>query len=192
MLLEAYSRLEDPPPLVLLGTREADTPAELPPGAMIAGPMPHWAVLAAWERSLFGVLPSLWPEPFGSVVHEAMSRGRAVIGTAPGGHADMIEHGATGLLVPGGDAGALAAAMRTLVQEDAMRERLGAAARERAEQFSSAAVVPRFEALYGKVVAAGRRRDGARRAVPGAPRRAAAYGAGEPAGSVERPPSVSR
>ena len=64
---------------------------------------------------MFGVAPSLWPEPFGSVVHEGMSRGRALIGTTPGGHADMIEHGVTGLLVPAGDAAALREAMRSLI-----------------------------------------------------------------------------
>lgn len=152
-LLAAYARLGEAPPLVLLGTREADTPRELPPGARIVDAMPHWAVLRAWERALFGVTPSLWPEPFGSVVHEAMSRGRAVIGTTPGGHEDMIEPGRTGLLVPGGDVAALAAAMRALIDDHELRERLGVEALLRSERFTAAAAVPRFEATYARLIA---------------------------------------
>ena len=95
-LLAAYESLVDPPPLVLIGTLERDTPRELPGGVHIVGDFPHDAVLAAMDRSLFAVFPSLWPEPFGSVVHEAMSRGLAVIGTKPGGHEDMIDDDETG------------------------------------------------------------------------------------------------
>jgi glycosyltransferase involved in cell wall biosynthesis len=153
-LLAAYRRLADPPPLVLLGTRETDTPRDLPPDVVIIEELPNWAVLAAWDRSLFGVLPSRWPEPFGSVVHEAMSRGRAVIGTVPGGHADMIEDGRSGLLVPASDADALAAAMRRLIEDDALRKRLGAGARARAQDFTADVVIPRYERLYQRAIRA--------------------------------------
>ena len=82
--------------------------------------------MAMWERALFGVFPSKWPEPLATVVHEAMSNGRPVIGTTPGGHEDMIDDGETGFLVPGGDPDALAAAMARLIDDAALRERLGA------------------------------------------------------------------
>jgi glycosyltransferase involved in cell wall biosynthesis len=75
-LFAAYDRLgEDRPPLVLLGTIEDDTPKEMPRGVLVLGGANYATVVAAWDRALFGVMPSLWPEPFGSVVHEAMSRG---------------------------------------------------------------------------------------------------------------------
>ncbi len=64
--------------------------------------------MAAWDRAMFGVMPSLWPEPFGATVAEGMNRGKPVIGTTLGGHVDMIGEDA-GLLVPQGDVGALAA-----------------------------------------------------------------------------------
>lgn len=157
ILLKAYARLPSPPPLVLIGTVESDTPRDIPPGTVIIDGLPHWAVLAAWERSLFGVMPSLWPEPFGSVVHEAMSRAKAVIGTEPGGHSDMVIHEKTGLLVPAGDVGALTAAMARLLDEPAFREQLGRHAAEHARSFAEAAVVPRFDDLYRRV--AGRLRE---------------------------------
>ena len=110
--------------------------------------VPHRAVMAAWERSLFGVIPSLWPEPLGSVVYEGMSRGKAMIGTAPGGHTDMIASGETGLLVPAGDVHALSEAMQALIDQPALRERLGRAARERARLFTASVAVPQFERVY--------------------------------------------
>jgi glycosyltransferase involved in cell wall biosynthesis len=100
--------------------------------------------MEAWERALFGVTPSLWPEPFGSVVHEGMSRGKPIIGTDHGGHTDMIVDGENGRLVPPGDVHALTLAMQDLISDPARRDRLGRAARERAERFSAAAVIPQF------------------------------------------------
>jgi len=151
-LLEAYARLASPPPLVLIGTFEFDSPREFPPGVVVLEDLPHHAVMAAWERCLFGVIPSLWPEPLGSVVYEGMSRGKAVIGTAPGGHTDMIVHGETGLLVPSGDVDALTQAMTELIDQAELRERLGNAARERARLFTASVAVPQFERFYQYVI----------------------------------------
>ena len=151
-LLAAYTRLSSPPPLVLIGTFEFNSPREFPPGVVILENIPNHAVLAAWERSLFGVIPSLWPEPLGSVVYEGMSRGKAVIGTKPGGHMDMIVHGETGLLVPAGDIDALTQAMRDLIDQPALRERLGDAARERSRLFTASVAVPQFEQFYQLVI----------------------------------------
>jgi glycosyltransferase involved in cell wall biosynthesis len=77
---------------------------------------------------------SVEPEPWGLVVAEAMAAGRAVIAAAAGGPLEMIEHGRTGLLVPPGDASALAEAMELLVQNAEQRRALGVAARRHAEQ----------------------------------------------------------
>lgn len=151
LLLEAHRRLEDPPPLVVVGTREHDTPASFP-NVTVVESMPHATVMAAWDRALFGVFPSLGPEPFGIVVNEAMSRGRAVIGTMPGGHREMIVDGETGLLVPSGDVEALADAMRRLIEDPALRERLGAAAARRAGRFTPEVWAPRVEQLYDAAV----------------------------------------
>jgi glycosyltransferase involved in cell wall biosynthesis len=151
-LLAAYTMLTDPPPLVLIGTYESDSPRSFPPGVHVLSDFPHRAVMAAWERALFGVIPSLWPEPLGSVVYEGMSRGKALIGTKPGGHTDMIVDGETGLLVPQGDIPALAAAMQRLTNEADLRRRLGQAAQVRAQQFTAAVNVPRFEQLYQALI----------------------------------------
>ena len=155
-LLDAYGRLSDPPPLVLIGTRESDSPATFPSGITVLESVPRATVLAAWDRALLGVFPSTVAETFGNAAHEAMARGTAVIGTKPGGLQDLIHDGETGLLVPRGDVEALAGAMRRLLADQPLRERLGAAAREHAHQFSAERMVPRFEALYGAAVRSSR------------------------------------
>lgn len=147
-LIEAYQQLKSPPPLVLIGPVASDTPVSFPANVKVLHDFPHEAVMAAWQRALFGVAPSIWPEPFGSVIHEAMSQGKAVIGTTPGGQTDMISEGETGLLVPANDAPALAGAMKRLIEDEALRLRLGRAGQERARLFTAETVVPRFVELY--------------------------------------------
>ena len=148
MLLDAYARLTSPPPLVLIGTVWPDTPTTFPAGVTVIREAPHAAVLAAWDRCLFGVTPSIWPDPLPGVVREAMSRGKPVIGSAVGGIVDMIDDGVTGLLVPPDDHIALSGAMERLIADSALRARLGAAARPAVAAFTAPAVAEQFEALY--------------------------------------------
>lgn len=147
-LCAAYERLESPPPLVLAGPLAPDTPESFPDGATVFTSVPHPTVMAMWDRALFGVFPSKWPEPLGNVVYEAMSRGRAAIGTRPGGHEDMIEDGETGLLVGAGNVGELTEAMSRLIGDAGLRERIGDRARERSRAFTAEAVLPELERLY--------------------------------------------
>jgi glycosyltransferase involved in cell wall biosynthesis len=119
---------------------------------VLLGEISHDAVMDLWDSCLFGVAPSIFPEPLGSVVHEAMSRGKAMIGTTPGGHTDMIVDGETGVLVPAGDVVALRDAMQRLVDDEPFRTRLGDAARVRADRFSADLVVPQFEDFYYRVI----------------------------------------
>jgi glycosyltransferase involved in cell wall biosynthesis/GT2 family glycosyltransferase len=156
-LIAAHQRLDKPPPLVMVGIKTPDTPESFPDGVTALTAVPHGTVMAMWERALFGVFPSKWPEPLATVVHEAMSNGRPAIGTTPGGHEDMIDDGETGFLVPGGDPEALAAAMARLIDDPELRERLGAEAKRRAARFTREAVVPQLERFYYDTVALSRK-----------------------------------
>ncbi|HWH28216.1 MAG TPA: glycosyltransferase family 4 protein [Mycobacteriales bacterium] len=80
------------------------------------------------------------PEPFGQVVVDAMTAGRAVVAAAEGGPAETVTDGVDGLLVPPRDAQALAAALRRLHDDPALRSRL-------AEQGRASAAGYRPEAL---------------------------------------------
>lgn len=72
-----------------------------------------------------------------SVIVQAMASGKAVVTTASPGILDYVEDGETALVVPCGDADALAAAVTRLLTDHALRRRLGAAARQRALRFNS-------------------------------------------------------
>jgi glycosyltransferase involved in cell wall biosynthesis len=153
-LIAAYVALGDgAPPLVLIGTRAPDTPSEFPPGVRVLHDVPNATVMRAWDRAMFGLAPSTLPEPLGNVIHEAMSRGRPVIGTTPGGHSDIIDDGVNGLLVPAGDVPALTAAMRRLIDDGELRERFGEAALTTAQRFTPEPVLDAFEDLYRETMA---------------------------------------
>lgn len=79
------------------------------------------------------VLPS-YREGLPRVLEEAAACGRAIVTTDVPGCRDAIEPGITGLLVPVRDAPALAQAIRQLVEDRALRQRMGAAGRQLAER----------------------------------------------------------
>jgi len=82
------------------------------------------------------VAPSRY-ESFGLIYIEAMCYGLPVIGCRAGGIPEVVEDEVTGLLVEPGDAPGLASAILRLVNDPALRQRLGQAARERAISYFS-------------------------------------------------------
>ena len=78
---------------------------------------------------------------------EALSVGVPVVSTAVGGVPEVVRDGENGLLVPAGDPEELAAALRRVLGEPGLRDRLAAAARPSVEALSSDAVYGRLEAL---------------------------------------------
>ncbi len=148
VLLEAYRRLSSPIPLVLIGKPWPDTPMFFPSGVEVHHRWPNDAVAAAWRRSTIAVVPSIWAEPFGLVVIEAMTAGTPVIGARVGGIPEIIEDGVSGLLVTPGDPDALRKALEALIADRPRRLRMGEAARRRAALFSAEHVVPQIESVY--------------------------------------------
>ncbi len=73
-------------------------------------------------------------EGLGSTVLDAMAMTLAVVGTHAGGIPEAVEHGETGLLVPTGDARALAGAMVRLLKDPKLRQRMGEAGLRRVQQ----------------------------------------------------------
>ncbi len=93
-------------------------------------------------------LPSLW-EGFGLVLLEAMAQARPVIAAASGAIPEIVVPGETGLIVPPGDAAALAAAISALAADPAKGRSMGEAGRRRLlSQFSIARMVDAYAALY--------------------------------------------
>ena len=84
-------------------------------------------VARAMDDATVLVLPSR-SEGLGRVVVESFCRGRGVVGARVGGIPDVVEDGVSGLLVPPGDPDALAAALRRVLTEPRLAERLAAGA----------------------------------------------------------------
>ena len=79
----------------------------------------------------------VWPainEAFGMALLEAQASGVPVVAGASGGVGDIVAAGATGLLVPPGDAAAFAEAVRALLDDPARRQAMGAAALAKARR----------------------------------------------------------
>ncbi|MDN4162848.1 glycosyltransferase family 4 protein [Nocardioides abyssi] len=85
-------------------------------------------------------------------VLQAMSCGLPVVATAVGGVPEVVRDGVDGLLAPADDPAALATALRTLVEDDGLRERAGKAARDRVEEsFTLAGCVDGLQQVYDEV-----------------------------------------
>ena len=84
---------------------------------------------------------------------EAMAAGKAIVSTAVDGCREVLEDGATGLLVPPRDPEALAAALLRCLDDAALRASLAKRAREASARFDIAACVAQMQDLYDEVLA---------------------------------------
>jgi len=94
------------------------------------GRVPREQLVRLYNRAQILVSPSLY-EGFGLPAAEAQSCGTPVVSTTAGALPEVVGHGETGILVPPGDAPALADAIRRLMADADLRKRMGAAGRER-------------------------------------------------------------
>jgi glycosyltransferase involved in cell wall biosynthesis len=116
------------------------------PGAL--GFVPHDELQGLYGRAAVVACPSR-REGFGVACLEAMAHGRPVVATSVGGLRDLVVDGETGLVVPPRDPRALRAALQHLLADGDLRQRLGAAGRERARsRFTWEAVTDATVAAY--------------------------------------------
>lgn len=109
------------------------------------------ALLASFDAFC---LPSRF-EGLPLAIMEAMHAGVPVVATDVGSVREAVLPGVTGLLVPPDDVGALAAALRTLLDDPALSERLADAAHRHAcRHFTAAAMAASFEAVYAEAAQA--------------------------------------
>jgi glycosyltransferase involved in cell wall biosynthesis len=103
-------------------------------------------VLALFRAADASLLSSAW-ENFPHTVVEALAVGTPVVATAVGGVPELVHDGENGLLVPAGDAGALADAIRRIVTEPGLRERLAHAAARSVEHLGTDELYARLEGI---------------------------------------------
>jgi glycosyltransferase involved in cell wall biosynthesis len=103
------------------------------------GPQPRARILELFRAVDAAILSSSW-ENFPHSVVEALAVGTPVLATATGGVAEVVRDGENGLLVEAGDTAALAAAVRRYFGDDALRERLRAAAAPSVAEYMPARV----------------------------------------------------
>jgi glycogen(starch) synthase len=156
VLLDAYRLLDDPPPLMLAGRPTPELAEMIPKGVQLAGALPHEDVLRLFRSARAVVVPSVVADACPTVVLEAMAAGRPVVAAASGGIVDIVVDRVTGLLVPPGDAWALAQAIVAILKDPQTARKFGLAGRDRAREFSVSAVVERIERMYVDAVEATR------------------------------------
>jgi glycosyltransferase involved in cell wall biosynthesis len=150
VLLDAWVQAASSATLVMIGEGPLAERARTIPGVRVLGPLPRFALAAAYAAAEFTVLASVatrrFREPWGLVCNEAMHQGRPVVasdavGAVAGG---LVVDGRTGLVVPSADAGALSAAIERLLGDSDLRARLGDAAREAVRPYTYDAMAAAF------------------------------------------------
>lgn len=148
VLLDAFASLGRNIELRLVGAEQAVAA----PGVVDLGYRTGDALARLYRGASCLVVPSIWADPCPTVALEAMAWETPVVGTSIGGLTDIVEHGVSGLLVPPGDPQALGQAIADLLADDDAREEMGRQARARViAGFSTDAIVPRLETIYGGI-----------------------------------------
>ena len=137
------------------GPEEQALRRRAPQGVIFTGVLDRRGALPALYASCDAFVFASTTETLGLVVLEAMASGLPVVAIPAGGVADHLRHGDNGLAVPEGDTAAMAAAMRALATDAALREDLILGARLTAAERDWERELDRLDASYRQVVARG-------------------------------------
>jgi glycosyltransferase involved in cell wall biosynthesis len=119
----------------------------------VLGAQPRRRIVELFRAADATILSSSW-ENFPHTVVEALSVGTPVLAMEAGGVGEVVRDGVNGLLVPAGDADALAAAVRRYFADDALRERLRAAAASSVAAYAPERVFGELESMLSRVTRA--------------------------------------
>ena len=168
-MLRALDRLRETLPearLLVLSSRDIDAWltgefAHLRPLIHLGGWLAGDELRAAYQLADVLALPSIYLDPFPTVVLEAMALGRPVVATCFGGAREAVIDGETGFIVNPFDDAAFSDRLSRVLDDGALRRRMGRAGRERvAARFSLARQTARMIELYERAIqmAEGRKR----------------------------------
>jgi glycosyltransferase involved in cell wall biosynthesis len=131
------------------GEERARLAARAPANVRLLGSLDRRRVLELFRAADAALLSSAW-ENFPHALVEALAVGTPVLATSVGGIPEIVADEENGLLVPAGDADALAGAIRRFFADGDLRVRLTAAAAPSAERFAPERTVERLEAILRK------------------------------------------
>jgi len=159
VLLRAFEALRDqiPATLTLVGASAQEVAHMMldDRGVQALGKVSEERKLAELARADIVCAPSLHGESFGMVLTEAFAAATPVLASDIPGYRDVLRDGRDGLLVPPGDALALAEALRALALDPDLRARMALAARERAERFAWSHVAAEVLGCYEQALRVG-------------------------------------
>jgi phosphatidyl-myo-inositol alpha-mannosyltransferase len=160
VLLRAFEALREqiPATLTLVGASAAEIAPMLldDRGVRALGKVSEEQKNEELRRAEVLCAPSLRGESFGMVLTEAFAASTPVVASDIPGYRDVARDGRDSLLVPPGDALALAEALRALALDPDRRGSMAASAREHAERFSWAHVAEEIVDVYEQAIAVGR------------------------------------
>lgn len=156
-LLDAFARVEAPAVLRIAGGGELEdevrAAAARDPRVEYLGRIERSALLAELDRARAVVLPSIWEDNGPLAILEAQSRGAALVVSDRGGLPEFVRDGASGLVVPAEDVAALAGAMRRLVEDPQLAQRLGRAGHQDVRaQHNAARHYERLLSVYSEAI----------------------------------------
>lgn len=142
---------------VLVGQSDTDNPTAVPVSQLVEwqqqGDVEWWGQREDMHRvfamSHIACLPTFYGEGLPKVLIEAAACGRPVVATDIPGCREIVRHGENGLLVPVRDLRALADALKKLILDPSLRQRMGKRGREIVEaEFSVEKIVDETLAVY--------------------------------------------
>lgn len=135
LMLKALAKVEGQWNATIVGTgnhlaecRHLASKLKISDRVVFTGRVDHEKLESFYSAARVVVVPSRWPEPFGMVGIEAMSRGRPVVAFNNGGIGDWLTNGKTGYLVKPDDISGLATAIQRLLDDPELVKQLGLAA----------------------------------------------------------------
>ena len=117
------------------------------------GAQPKEALPKFYGRADIFLFTSIWPEPFGRVLVEALASGVVVVGTATGGAAEILSENENALFFPPGNAVELATQIVRLAKTPSLRQRLARAGQQAAlEKFSANRMAGEIKSYLQEIV----------------------------------------
>lgn len=157
VLLDAWAGLDRDAVLWVVsdGPQTAELRARDLPGVEWLGRITDAELASRMRGATVFCAPSLGQESFGVVLLEAMAARAAVVASAIPGYGNVASDGVDALMPPPGDADALRAALRRVLDDAALRSELVDAGTRRAAEFSLDHLAERFIGVYETAIAVG-------------------------------------